>query len=348
MKLTMIILSALLSTTAFAGTELQDGGGGVFKDGRYMTYHTARIPIKNQPATIAQIPGMKLLIERLSAMPVLDAAKSKVLASVIPSGGREYHSVSAEALHPDMRKKINAEYAKIFHCDESEVVLFAVTDPKSKTTALFPEFFQLRETEQAAILFHETLWVLGKSFMYQEVLDLEGAAQEYFENPENEEAVYNFYYKLSKILDQGVKSFLLATLQFDRSHPATNLGGTDGKLLIQDLLGEKWLHCILFGGGKCNDLLLPELLKKSQQNPHSLFRRALVELMTLPDSIIMATKLIGYFGASLSQETIQLTLNEGFYLDANAFGPAMTSSLISFPILAGRKGPKIGLVEFSY
>lgn len=355
MKYILNILILFFAAMTFAstqqqqdGTELQDGGGGVFKDGRYMTYHSARIPIKSQPSSVAQIPGMKLLLERLAALPVLDEAKTRLLASVVPSAARQYHNVPAEVLNPKMRKSIVAQYAKIFKCDESEVVLFAITDPVKKTTALFPEFFKLKETEQAAILFHETLWVLGKSFTYQDVLDLEGAAQAYFENPQDEDAAYNFFYKISYTLDQGLKSFLSATLQFDSVHPAAELVPADGKIALQDLLGERWTNCILYVGVKCKDVLLPELILKSQQHPHSLFRRALIEFMTFPSTQIMATRLIGYLSGSKTKEAIEMVLNEGFYVDARLFGPSIISGQVSMPISRGRQGPVIAWAEFAY
>ncbi|MBS1970726.1 MAG: hypothetical protein JSU04_10480 [Bdellovibrionales bacterium] len=348
MKFLATLLVLLLATHSFAGTELGDGGGGVFKDGRYMTYHSARIPIKTAPSTIAQIPGMSLLLQRMTSAPILDAAKTQILSAIIPSGNREYHAVPAESLNPELRQSITEQYAQIFHCDPSEVVLFAVTDPVSKTTALFPEFFKLTDTEQAAILFHETMWVLGKSFTYQDVLGLEGAAQAYFENPQNGDAFYNFFYKFSTTIDSGFKNFLIATLQFDRQNPATSLAKGDGKISLQELFGEKWLNCILFGDTKCKDILLPDLLQKSQQDPASLFRRALVEFAIRSKSQIMATRLIGYVGSDSSAPTVKLILQKGFYIDTNDLGLSIPGGLLEFPILVGKDGPKIAAVEFFY
>lgn len=346
MKFLATLLVLLLTVHSFAGTELGDGGGGVFKDGRYMTYHSARIPIKSVPATIAQIPGMNMLLQRMMSAPILDVAKTQILSAIIPSGTREYHTVPAEALSPELRKSITEQYAKIFRCDPSEVVLFAVTDPQSKTTALFPEFFKLNETEQAAILFHETMWVLGNSFNYQQVLDLEGAAQAYFENPLNADAFYNFFYKFSSILDMGLKNFLVATLQFDRRNSTTSLIRADGKINLQDLFGERWLNCALFGGSKCQDILLPELLQKYQQDPQSLFRRALVELISRPKSQIISTRLFGYLGADRSTLRAKQGLQQGFYLDSNAMGLSAPGSLLSIPVVTGQEDMRIAFIDF--
>lgn len=347
MKFLAALLVLLLASNSFAtGTELGDGGGGVFKDGRYMTYQSARIPIKSVPATMMQIPGMNLLLQRMSSAPILDVAKTQILSAIIPSGAREYHMVPAEALSPELRKSITAQYAKIFHCEQSEVVLFAVTDPVSKKTALFPEFFKLTETEQAAILFHETMWVLGKSFNYQEVLDLEGAAQAYFENPLNDDAFYNFFYKFSSILDFGLKNFLVATLQFDRQNATTSLVKADGKVNLQDLFGEKWLNCALFEGGKCQDILLPELVQKYQQDPRSLFRRALVEFASRSKSQLIVNRLFGYLGADRSTLRAKQGLQQGFYLDGNAMGLSIPGSLLEIPVVTGQEGLRIATIDF--
>jgi hypothetical protein len=226
------------------------------------------------------------------------------------------------------------------------VVLFAVTDPTSKTTALFPEFFKLTETEQAAVLFHETMWVLGNSFNYQEVLYLEGAAQAYFENPLNGEAFYNFFYKFSSILDMSLKNFLVATLQFDRQNSTTSLIKADGKINLQDLFGEKWLNCSLFGGSKCQDILLPELLQKYQQDPQSLFLRALVEYVSRPKSQIIVIRLFGYLGADRSSPRAKQGLQQGFYLDGNAIGLSIPGSLLEIPVVMGTENLRIAAIDF--
>lgn len=350
MKFILNFLILFIALTAFAGTELQDGGGGVFKQGRYMTYYTARIPIKPAPASTLQIPGMSYLLEKLSALTVLDEAKTQLLRATLPSGVREYHIVPAEALSPEVRKSIVAEYAKIFHCPESDVALFAVTDPLRNTTALFPEFFKLTETEQAAILFHESLWVSGKILTYQEVLDLEAAAQAYFETPQDEDAFYNFHYKISNLFTPYLNNLLLATLYFDRANPAAKLASTaqDGKILLQDLMGEKWLSCMLFSSDLCRTILVPELLLKSQGDPHSLFRRALLEFAMKPNSQINATRLNGYFDSSQTPENIKIMMDTGFYVDMSQMALSLANTPLRFPVLKGRQGPVVAYLELFY
>lgn len=190
------------------------------------------------PLTSEQIPGMQLLIKTVQAMPIHDEEKARLLTAVQPTSARPYYRADASFLDPDQREALIKKYAALLGIPESQVTLFAVTDPDPdlKRTVLFPEFFALKpETAQTALLFHESLWLFHPLF-YSEVVQAEAAIQVYLEHPDDPDTYFNFYHLLSQFYyyntsepySQLSRSFthvlLLASLQFDRSHGVATRG----------------------------------------------------------------------------------------------------------------------------
>lgn len=346
MKFIVLILSLMLGTQSFAGTELQDGGGGVQKQGRYMTFFSAKIPIAPVPEQASAIPGMNFLIQQLSTLPVLGEAKTALLKATFPSSARPYYKVPAESLNSDNRKAILAEYAKVLNCSTEDLVLFAATDPVTKTTVLFPEFYQLKEAEQAAILFHEVLWTLDKRFTYLDVMTLEANAQAYFEKPFDQNTFYNFFNGLSAFIPQGKRNLFVAVIAFDKANPANVLFSTNlGRPTLQDVFGDDWFQCVLWNNLNCGDNLLAALIQKSQQDPLSLFRRALVEYkMTDPFATVMGSGITGYFNNySNDQSGVGYLLRQGFFLDIKN-AKISADSNIEIPVLLGPTATAIGKI----
>jgi hypothetical protein len=214
------------------------------------------------PLKAKQIPGMKLLIKTLRALPIYPKEKAELLAAVLPTEKRPYYRVSRDFISPGQRQELVERYSKLLNTPESKVVLFAVTNSALRRTALFPEFYDLKsETAQAALLFHESLWNTGIRD-YRLVIRAEEALQTYLEHPKDPEAYFGFYFRLARIFYYANGSpqdlppttyqtqlslshvLILAALAFDRGHaPAAALP-------LRELLGDEvvtsWLRDPLF------------------------------------------------------------------------------------------------------
>lgn len=230
--------SFLFTSPALAtGTDVQNGGGGVVKDGHYMTFASAQIPIKDLPEMAADIPGMKFLIEQVSNLKLTSSAKSTLLSSIYPLQQRTYYKVDADHYGSDVRAQIINNYkTAMLIPDKENIVLFAVTDIDTQTTFLLPEFYQLKEIEQAAILLHESTWILDPSQSYSQVIALEMSAQSYFQKPSDQQLNFNFYKNLSVSLDDP-ESLLFAMIKI--RYPQ---GGT---IAADQLLGEAFWECMI-------------------------------------------------------------------------------------------------------
>lgn len=235
--LSLTVVSLVGAIAHATGTDVQNGGGGVVKDGHYMTFASAQIPIKDQPEQAADIPGMKLLIGQISALKFTSFAKNTLLNTIYPVQERSYYKVDASHYDETVRAKIISNYKKLMSLDPNDnIVLFAVTDVKTHTTFLLPEFYQLKEVEQAAILLHESSWIFDPAQSYNHIVALEMSAQAYFEQPQNAQLTFNFYRNLSVAMNQPM-ALIYAMIKIQ--YP------TGGRVHAVSVLGEDFWECTL-------------------------------------------------------------------------------------------------------
>lgn len=177
-----IILAVFLLAPVFSSADIRvigNGGAGVEKNGVYMTFGSAGFFIDPQPQEV--IPSLDLVLSTIDDFGVLEDQKAWFKQAIVPMGARKYYNVLKEKLDPDTYRKLQEEYAKAMGQPPQSIVLFAITDVQTKTTYLLPEFYNLKEVEKAAILFHESVWILMPQSTYLDVIQAEVVFQKYIE-----------------------------------------------------------------------------------------------------------------------------------------------------------------------
>lgn len=288
-KIVLLIMSLLCAFSAIAGGEVQNGGGGWASDGQYMTFYSAKIPAEKRALDRYQIPGMDYLIQRISALEISERNRAKLLEAIYPIRERVYYSVSAKKFTPEIKEDLLKKYAQLMGISESNVALFAITDGKSGETFLLPEFYQLTTVEQAAILFHESLWIFRNELTYEQVIAAEQDVQAFFEDESSPENVYRFYSQLSFLLDDSNVGFM-ATLRFDLSKNALSPFLHSQQLDIRKLLGPNFVNCLIsVAWPESNEARIEKCMRKSLTY--------LISLETSYPSSIFIKFLIFYFSA---------------------------------------------------
>jgi hypothetical protein len=240
----------------------------------------------------SQIPGMEFLLRQVAALKVSPGLKSKLTQFITPAAGRTYFAADQSRVPAEESQRLRQLYAALMKIPVDQVVLLAVTKASTGETFLLPEFFRLKTApEQAALLLHESLWLETPQKSYEEVVAVEQAAQDFFENPAEPKAYYDFYQKLSFFFDEPA-SLLQATLDFDRRGKYPWMPGEEKQsrsgVLLNPFLGEKYLRCYfkpapgrVHPPESCNDELLMDLAIRSAQHPGSLFLRGFIEYLHL-------------------------------------------------------------------
>lgn len=174
-----------------------NGGGGVVKNGNYMTFYSAGLYVEpTQSAsgpTQTPVPGLNEVISYISKLPYLSyKSKGPMLNALVPTDRRTYYVASPEALTSAVRARLLAEFQRVTGVDTANLKLFALTDTQTQTTFLLPEFFRLRLADQEAILFHEAYWIMHPDAQYNDVVKAEMAFEAALQSPNDLARVYDF------------------------------------------------------------------------------------------------------------------------------------------------------------
>jgi hypothetical protein len=257
-KISLIFILSLLGLNASAFREVRNGGGGVKIDGRYLTFQSAKIPVTATAEKPMAIPGLQYLITRISNLPVDDTMKGQLILNIWATSARKYYRVPNSAVDPLERAKIVAEYSELMKIPADSVALFAITSPEANATLLLPEFFELREPEQAAILLHESLWIWKPHSTYHSVVAVEQSAQAYFESRTSQN-FYNFVYQIGQIANSP-RFAISAALNYDLAQ--NKMGPTaviKKRVPLRDLLGANFIKGLLTRvDAPLNESKLPE------------------------------------------------------------------------------------------
>jgi hypothetical protein len=217
----MMVLSALLmaaSTPAMAG-QSGNGGGGVLRNGVYMTFGSAGLWASPVEKKQVELPNLDALIDQIMSMDCFSTKeKSALYGALAPSADRKYFDAVDSQYDQKTKDQLIAEYAKVIHAPSGNLVLFAITDTSSKRTYLLPEFYRLKPNEQMAILFHEAFWILYPKSTYDEVIRAEVAMQKYLESPTSADAVA----ELVSVLPGELFDKLYSAVQIDAKGKVAN------------------------------------------------------------------------------------------------------------------------------
>jgi hypothetical protein len=281
MRILISIFVLLFSVNIFAAKEVQNGGGGTTQDGSFQTFGSARISVDKDPLDFYTVPGLSLLVDRILRMPLPDNVKGELLAAITPSFARTYHQISSDKFDPATRVELVQIYAKLLNVKPAEVVIFAVTEPSTKKTMLLPEFFRLSEVEQAAILFHEALWIVNQRATYEQIIDIEQVAQAYFQAPNDRSYLLRMLYSLGVFVNQPMLPLVPAIILQYRPDSILKEDWTPVIIPMDDLFGgfeglDQFL-CKKVGAVLCLEpflygIDLRDVIRlKAAQFPHNLF-----------------------------------------------------------------------------
>lgn len=187
------LLALALSFPTFAaeppavGGIAGNGGGGIKEQGIYKTFYSAGFYVAAKDQTDLEIPALRSLMRQISGSKLFAMYKRlpDLAKALAPSDQRKYYRVLPSAFDAEVRAQLYAEYAKVTGQPTDRMVIYAVTDRKTSSTYLLPEFDELPPLGQQAILFHEGLWVHWTNPTYESVLQAEAAFQAHFEAPED-------------------------------------------------------------------------------------------------------------------------------------------------------------------
>lgn len=274
----LIIALLLVCQSGFAQQKLEGndghGGGGVTRNGRYMTFYSAGFYTEPLEATSDEVPQLEELITFFKTTPLMsELTKVKYASELIPGGERKYYKVQGNTFTPEVRTRLLAEYGRVMKVDTNEVALFAITDTQSGITYLFPEFYSLKPSEQQAILFHEAYWLVNPKATYARVIDAEMSFQAYIENPQSSEKLIRWLRNSGTTGDT-----FLAALKSDLSSGAMQGLVTNNKIPIRNLLGDKFIECKSSGlGAECAAFITSHAYQLSYKYPRSLFIKIYLE-----------------------------------------------------------------------
>lgn len=229
MKKSIVLLFALFVGISQAHAVIADmgnegrGGGGITRNGKNLSFATAGIMLSLEP--MQEVPGLELLATAINNLTLPQDIRVILKKSYLNFSPREYYAVNADKSLS--LKNITKIYESVIGRPKKgeKIAIFAVTT--GNETYLFPEFFTLTETEKAAILWHETLWVIfadpkSKTPLqdYGSILDLEIRLQKYIES--GFKFNRGLYLELSKKFDRFDIS-LEAAIEEDRLQGRTDI-----------------------------------------------------------------------------------------------------------------------------
>jgi hypothetical protein len=207
----LVAAACLWAPLALAGSETRNGGGGVRRDGSYLTFGSAGYQVRMTPLRAA--PGLWQIENALRELPMDQTTRSRLVNAVSPGERRRYFGID-EVLSPEKERELKEVYRKVLPpVSEHELAFFALTSPERRETYLLPAFFWLQPAEQSAILLHEALWVIDPKLSYELVVQAEIQFQKYLESGARDPI--DFYRTLDEVFGDHTIS-LKAALIHDR------------------------------------------------------------------------------------------------------------------------------------
>lgn len=267
-----LFLCASLSHARTGGDTGGNGGAGIRKDSKYMTFYSAGLYVEpvgqsDVPYSPPQLDNFLAYVRNFKYWSNDD--KAKLIKVAVPSSSHTYFKVKEDQFDQTTLDRILSEFRRVINQPVDGLELFAITDIEKGQTFLLPNFYKLQPSDQMAILFHENYWILsGKGTDYKDVVGAELAFQAVYEQPNNGPRIMDL---LSRYGDQSKIHEVLAKIDLDSGVLKNML--TDGKLPLRVLLGEDLSNC----APNCvRGVLSYNLLKAVQAYPGSVILRRLL------------------------------------------------------------------------
>ncbi len=271
----LLALTAAASTAQAATGREGNGGAGVERDGKYMTFYSAGFYTEPTPVQDnEEIPGLNDLLYFLQQFPhISDEQRLNFINTVLPSSQHEYYKVKEDRFDAETMNRLLAEFGRVTGQPTDHLKLFAITDTNNGKTYLLPSFYQLTAQEQMTILFHENYWMVHPKSDYPTVVAAEMAFQAVVANPAKLNRVLELLKYFGSEGDQ-----LVAMIQSDLKSGALNGLLQDKKIPMMQLLGKDFFACMeksSYRGFACFEAVKLNVFRLSQQYPNSLLIRYL-------------------------------------------------------------------------
>lgn len=244
----LILCFAILASVTSLAAGGSEGGAGFVRDGRYLTFGSARVPIQ---IAKTNVDGLDLLESMISQMPLSQEYRGQLASAMLPSNSKTYYDIAA--LKPNEQKELIEIYRRDLNIPPSEeVTIYAVTNPYTGETFILPTFYKLQlVVEKAAILFHEGAWIVARqkqtSVTYRQMIEIEVAVQRYLEQSNG---VYhydaNLYLKLNTIFGSNLFSLFEAIRDDQREGRLSPFLDAQGELPSEFIFGKETLDYEVF------------------------------------------------------------------------------------------------------
>ena len=276
MKQFILGLMIIFSFKAFstAGEGAGNGGGGVLRDGIAQTFYSAGVRVSPIELTSLEIPELETILGELYFMPGLPSPYLRYLSEAInPTIDRKYFNLDESQMGQAELERLTLIYKELTGLKSEKIEIFAITDPKTKTTYIRPSFYKLNSVEKMAILIHEAYWINDPQAEYKEVLKIERDFQSYLENKKSPVAIMRFLENFIAISD-------MINTAFEIDLKLGNLPEfveENGDVVLSTLLGDKFID--LYDAGKSFSVLLitENLMKLRYENPKSLLMKIIFD-----------------------------------------------------------------------
>lgn len=271
-----MIFIETISIQSVAG-QVGNGGGGVSRGGRPMTFYSAGIIVEPRGLTSTEIPEIGSLINFFNGNHIIsDKVKSDLTLQIDPSSSRRYFRVKQDQFTGKVKDRIISEYNRISGVDANQITLFAITDIEQRITYLFPDFYRLSSLEKMAILYHEAYWILNPESSYDKIVEAEVAFQAYLENNTSFEYAYRWI-----AATQTKASLLYAAINMDLQSNVLNGFLIENRYIkARILLGDEFADCAKNWINKisfCLPLATSYLYRLKNQYPQSYLFRLIYE-----------------------------------------------------------------------
>ena len=267
-----------MATPALGGHD-GNGGGGIKRNGQYMTFYSAGLYVERALSGNG-LPEIDQLVDTISKMTFFGGTtQAKIIGAIVPNTKREYLKV--QNFDNTIKARLLNEFSRVTGVNSKELELYAVTDTNTGQTFLLPNFFQLSSVDKMTILFHEAYWVMNPKSSYSQVVDAEMSFQAVLESPDNFDRSILFIEKVGSQSDR-----LRLLLAHDLAVKALNpLIKRNGEISMADLLGPEFVDC---GGYRsCFPAALPYLQSLQQKLPNSFLIKQLIRSISLNEVSIV-------------------------------------------------------------
>lgn len=285
MKHLITLTAIVLGLNAHADRTVGNPGGGVVRSGVYMTFGSAGLLV--DPTPVIDVPGLDLIRSVVDESGVPDRQKAQLWENILPYGARRYYDILT--LDPQTYSKLVQEYSSLTKQPAGSIVIYAVTDPKIRTTYLLPEFYKLTKNDQAAILFHEGYWIRKPNASYLDVVSAEISFSKYLEARSRNQYDESLGQKLGILLDDPAIALNMG-LTYDLKVKALDaLGANASGLPLAAIVSPTGVDCEhrehfwADFAPTSQDLQLSFVYKLTDKYPKSYFLKALAGFFS-PDS----------------------------------------------------------------